>query len=290
MSNLWTLEAEGASQCYTPFGNRLLYKMYLDGCYEVGYYVKYDTNIGSTNTTHQLHDGLYKIMQIVRKDNNSPVWLLNGYCIIYTERLSDEEVQKTITELARDTYSNGVYNELNRGDISCGIPEILQMIDEYVTKDTCVLDVGCGNCIPYGKYMFDKCMCYTGIDICKHQCEEEDKVVPKVHIINNDYLNIDFNRPVDVVFFLYSFFYYTPNNQIRVLEKLRRELSANGTTIILVRSETDVLQSSNNWCGSKILWSHTGPDFIKKQALKIGFSILVKTAEFNHEYTWVVLH
>lgn len=92
------------------------------------------------------------------------------------------------------------------------------------------------------------------------------------------------------MFFLYSLFYYTPNNQIRVLEKLRRELSANGTAVILVRSETDVLQSSNNWCGGKMLWSHTGPDFIKKQASRIGFAILVKTAQFNPEYTWIVLH
>lgn len=39
-----------------------------------------------------------------------------------------------------------------------------------------------------------------------------------------------------------------------------------------------------------MLWSHTGPDFIKKQASRIGFAILVKTAQFNPEYTWIVLH
>lgn len=291
MSKLHVLKLKGKSLCDAVFEERKTYELrYNDRDFQVGDYVLMTAIDDDLNPIdHPVNEVLYKITFISGNREAYPNWLQTGYCCFSIKPVTGDELYKAIQEVLVDNYATGVYNKLNRNAETVPKQEIIDVLSQYISKDSIVLDIGCGNCIPYGKWMFDYCKYYRGIDVSADQCAEADKVVPCVHIICNDYLDVDFNHGIDVAVFLYVFFYFTADKQVQVLQKIYNELSDDGNAIILLRNEVMAVQGRQEWCGSPMLWSHTGVSFVLEAARSIGFDTGCRQAEFKDSYSWIFL-
>lgn len=215
--------------------------------------------------------------------------------ILTAEEISNLSKNESVTyfsEICKTSYGTNHYNEKYRNNRVLHPTEIA-ILENLITPEMKVLDVGCGIGYPYGDWIMKRGCDYTGIDICPEQIEMARNSYPAGNFILDNFLTCpidELGELYDIVLALYSFFHFPANSQEDALQRMHALCKDKGYLLLLVRAETSNYQITEDWCGSPMVWSHTGDSFVIELAHKLGMGVTRIPATHNIDYIWLVLH
>jgi len=188
-----------------------------------------------------------------------------------------EIVKKSYNIIAASYYSHRDLNKFNG--------ELNKFID-LLPKNGHVLDVGCGAGIPTGKYLVNRGLKVTGIDISDTMLEMARKNVPEANFINKDMNNLDFENEIfDGIISVFALFHVPKKKHLNIFKKFFNILKPGG--IMLINTGTSESEGVSNFFGEPMFWSNYSPKKTLELVKSVGFSILfegvlVRGGEFQY--------
>jgi ubiquinone/menaquinone biosynthesis C-methylase UbiE len=186
-------------------------------------------------------------------------------------------VKRSYNKIAAYYYSHRDLNKFNG--------ELDKLID-LLPRNGHVLDVGCGAGIPTGKYLVNRGLKVTGIDISDTMLEMARKNVPEADFINKDMNSLDFNEnSFDGIISVYALFHVPKNNHPNIFEQFFKILKPGG--ILLINTGTSESEGVSEFFGEPMFWSNYEPKKTLQIVKSVGFSILfegvlVRGGEFQY--------
>lgn len=149
-----------------------------------------------------------------------------------------------------------------------------------------VLDVGCGAGRPIDIYLSSHGMRVTGIDISEAQIELARANVPQATFSVKDMSDlIDGEFTVDALVSFYAIFHTPREKHLELLKKFKTFLRPGGFILVTMGS-SDWEGSENNFCGTKMYWSHFGAEknieIVREAGFEIVFSEIDDTGGEKH--------
>lgn len=211
-----------------------------------------------------------RIMNSTTKKN----YYTNNYNVKYKRTLYDDRCVTTNERIIIDKWYNCIINKMYR-------------------KRPKVLDVGCGNGIPYTKYLADNMNCdVVALDISKQQLARAEANIGtlKVLLQQSDILSYKTRVQFDGITLIYSSFNIPRRYHKRLLKKLYGMLRVGGAVLINVREqEVGSFQYNNDWCGKPMIFSYYSAEKFIRLASEVGFMVYEFGITSNPEYRWLML-
>jgi SAM-dependent methyltransferase len=218
--------------------------------------------------------------------------MMNTYVIICKREL--EATLYNMRQIVKDGYEKGDYVDTYR---TGGAPtkmerEYLEKFTALVPESGKVLDLGCGSGIPFDKYLTEKGLLVTGVDIAGKHIEMARRNVPRATYIEGDFTALDFDASkFDGIVAFYSIFHIPKSEHEILFSKMASLLESNGIVLMTLGTHTgDVIDG--NWCGTAMAWSSYDPETYKGLINACGFEIIADSYEGqpeDQEYHWWVL-
>ena len=216
---------------------------------------KYSTG-GIKNSRHQqMIDDYHFICDLIQRYNDpeyqfshilkkQTAWteLIRNNLLDYEIRLAEtlqNLVGLKIPYRIKSPFDEAYYTESGRNAFrnftQYHFPEYLREITNGMNTFT-VLDMGCG----YGNYIglindhFPDAS-IVGIEknsIVAKNTEKRYSGIPNIQIVNDDFIEHDVDREVDVLLMNYVLFYFNYRDKLKILEKAKSVLSRNGSIVI----------------------------------------------------------
>ena len=122
-----------------------------------------------------------------------------------------EMVKKSYNKIAAIYYSNRDLTKFN-GELDKFI--------ELLPKEAHILDAGCGAGIPTAKYLVNKGLKVTGVDISDTMLKMARNNVPEGNFLNQDLNNLDFEKEsFDGLISVYTLFHIPKNKHEDIFRK-----------------------------------------------------------------------
>jgi ubiquinone/menaquinone biosynthesis C-methylase UbiE len=173
-------------------------------------------------------------------------------------------VIKGYNTIAKDYYTHRDLNKFN-GEL-----------DEFanlVPKGGKILDVGCGAGIPTAKYLVNKGLKVTGIDISETMLKMARKNVPDAEFIHKDMIELDFeDNTFDGIISVYALFHVPKQEHKQIFQNFYRILKPGGK--MLINTGISESEGVSSFFGVPMFWSNNNPDKTLKFVTESGFSIL----------------
>ncbi len=174
---------------------------------------------------------------------------------------------------AADKYRILFYNEMNEKEYD---RYLLDSFSELLEPGASVCDAGCGPSGHIGKYLLDKGLKITGVDISDRCVELASEHNPEIRFIREDMVNMSFREEsFDGVISYYSII-NTPKEHVgRIFEEFNRILKPRGYLLVAVK-EGDEEGIINDFMGveADIYFSYFNEDEIKKYCSNGGFDLV----------------
>ncbi len=134
---------------------------------------------------------------------------------------------------AADKYHSLFYNEMNEKEYD---RNLLDSFSELLEPGAAVCDAGCGPSGHIGRYMLDKGLKITGVDISDRCVELASEHAPEISFIREDMLHMSFpDESFDGVISYYSII-NTPKEHVgRIFAEFNRILKPRGYLLIAVK-------------------------------------------------------
>ncbi|NHJ04890.1 MAG: class I SAM-dependent methyltransferase [Candidatus Heimdallarchaeota archaeon] len=135
-----------------------------------------------------------------------------------------------------------------------------------------VLDVGSGSGEPVAKFLVEKGINVTGIDISKNMVELAQKNVPQATFIQMDMLTLNFEEnSFDGIICVYSLWHVPKKEHTQIYKAFHRILKPNGLLVI----NTGIRESEgmSDFFGEPMLWSNHDPKTTLKLVKEAGFTV-----------------
>lgn len=174
---------------------------------------------------------------------------------------------------AADKYHILFCNEMNEKEYD---RNLLDSFSELLEPGASVCDAGCGPSGHIGKYLFDKGLKITGVDISDRCVELASEHNPEIRFIRVDMINLSFSdESFDGVVSYYSII-NTPKKHVgRIFAEFNRILKHRGFLLIAVKegNEEGII---NDFLGveADIYFSYFNESEIKKYCLNNGFELV----------------
>jgi len=139
--------------------------------------------------------------------------------------------------LAADTYHNLFHDELNRKSYD---KKLLDFFSDQFKPGATICDAGCGPTGHIGKYILNKGMNITGVDISDRCVELASGHVPGIRFIRGDFVQIDLpDQCFDGIISFYSII-HTPKMHINdIFAEFNRMLKPGGYLLVVVKKGTE---------------------------------------------------
>lgn len=174
-----------------------------------------------------------------------------------------KELTKTAYDKTAKKYHNYFKNELEQKEYD---RIILDKFAGMLPYNASVCDAGCGPSCQYGKYLFEKGFCITGIDISDKCIEMAALNNPKINFSVMDMMKMDFSdNTFDGIISFYSIV-YTPKKYIdRMFKEFNRVLRPGGKILVTVKKgESEGIIDDEWYEGNKVYFTYFLEDEIKK--------------------------
>jgi ubiquinone/menaquinone biosynthesis C-methylase UbiE len=174
---------------------------------------------------------------------------------------------------AADKYHSLFYNEMNEKEYD---RNLLDSFSDLLEPGAAVCDAGCGPSGHIGKYMLDKGLKITGVDISDRCVELASEHAPEISFIREDMLHMSFpDESFDGIISYYSII-HTPRKDVgRIFAEFNRILKPRGYLLIAVKegNEEGII---NDFMGveADIYFSYFNDSEIKKYCSNYGFDLL----------------
>ncbi len=177
--------------------------------------------------------------------------------------LETQMVEKGYNQIAQDYYSNRDINKFSSE---------LESFSKLIPKDAHVLDVGCGAGIPTAKFLSEKGIKVTGIDISETMLKLARQNVPQAEFIKMDANKLEFSENLfDGIISVYTLFHIPRKNHLDIFKQFYRVLKPEG--ILMINSGVSGSEGVSNFFGVPMFWSNYSPKETLELVQKAGFSI-----------------
>ncbi len=205
-------------------------------------------------------------------------------------------MKKSMRDVVKEGYEKGNFIGEFRASSSSRniIPNEKSLIDKLISllpKKPNILDFGCGNGLPYDKYLVEHNCIVTGIDITEKHLVEARLNIPEGRFINEDFSEYKTNEKYDAIVSFYAIFHIPREEHLALFKKMYELLGMNGKILITLGRYDD---EGGVWdfCGSKMSWSSFSADKNIELLNEAGFNILDSYLEGkpgdNEQHLWVL--
>jgi ubiquinone/menaquinone biosynthesis C-methylase UbiE len=190
-----------------------------------------------------------------------------------------------VKEIVMNGYNKIASDYYNHRDLS-KFNDLLERFVDLLPEKGHVLDAGCGAGIPASKYLVNKGLKVTGIDISDSMLEMARKNVPNTNFLKMDMKELDFdNDTFDGLISVYSLFHIPKEDHSLVFKRFHEVLKLGG--ILMINTGLNESEGVSNFFGVPMFWSNYSPkktlDLIKKSSFSIIFEgILVRGGEYQY--------
>lgn len=178
-------------------------------------------------------------------------------------------------------YDKGDYSSAFRNDQSPNKMErfYLDKLIELLPENAKVLDLGSGLGIPFDRYLVERGMEVTGIDISKKHVNQAKKNVPEARFIKGDFSNYEFQEKFDAIISFYAIFHIPRDEHNDLFLKMYDSLNEKGLILLTLGAEGFEYDVNQNFVGVPMAWSQYSANQYEEMLKKIGFKII--EAEFE---------
>jgi len=180
-------------------------------------------------------------------------------------------------KIASDYYK---HRDLNKFD------DLLENFVDLIPKKAQVLDAGCGAGIPASRFLVDKGLTVTGIDISDSMLEMARNNVPNAVFLKKDMKELDFDEnSFEGIISVYALFHIPKEDHSTIFEKFYDILKSGG--ILLINTSINESEGISNFFGVPMFWSNYNPKKTLELVKSVGFSIifegvLVRGGEYQY--------
>lgn len=156
-----------------------------------------------------------------------------------------------------------------------------------------VLDFGCGTGLPFDKFLVERGVDLTGIDISQKHIKLAKKNVSEAKFIKGDFSRFDFGeQKFNAIISLYAIFHIPRGEHKDLFVKINNLLTKNGVILVTLGTSGSEYGEEQDWCGATMAWSTYEPETYKNILTETGFSVLEEKFEGrpgDDEYHYWVL-
>ena len=173
-------------------------------------------------------------------------------------------VEQGYNKIADEYYT---YRDINKFDNE------LRKFASLLPDNAHILDVGCGAGIPTAKFLVEKGIQVTGIDLSQTMLNLARENVPNAQFIKMDMNDLKFDeKTFDGIVSVYSLFHIPKKNHFSIFQKFFTILKPGG--ILLINTGISESDGISQFFGVPMLWSNFNPKTTLELIKKAGFSII----------------
>ena len=188
-------------------------------------------------------------------------------------------VEQGYNKIAVDYYSHRNLSKFNS--------ELGKFVS-LLSENPHVLDLGCGAGIPTAKFLTEKGIRVTGIDLSETMLNLARKNVPSADFIQMDMNDLKFNENTfDGIISVYALFHVPREKHFEIFKNVFRIMNAGG--ILMINVGTHESEGTSRFFGVPMFWSNFNPKTTLDLVKKVGFSIIseaVLERGGEHQY-WI---
>ena len=186
-------------------------------------------------------------------------------------------VEQGYNKIAEDYYNHRDLNKFNND---------LEEFASLLPKNAHVLDVGCGAGIPTTKFLINRGIKVTGIDLSDKMLSLARVNVPSAEFIKMDMNQLKFEENTyNGIVSVYTLFPVPRNNHIQIFKKFFEILKPEG--ILLINTGISESEGKSYFFGVPMFWSNYNPKTTLELVKKAGFSIIFEgVLERGGEYQY----
>ncbi len=186
-------------------------------------------------------------------------------------------VEQGYNKIAEDYYNHRNLNKFNNE---------LEEFTSLLPGNAHILDVGCGAGIPTAKFLTNRGIKVTGIDL-------SDKMLSlaRVNVRNAEFIKMDMNElkfkenSFDGIISVYTMFHVPKKNHLEIFKKFFEILKPGG--ILLINTGISESEGQSYFFGVPMFWSNFSPKMTLDLVKKAGFSIIFEgVLERGGEYQY----
>ncbi|MFX0105502.1 MAG: class I SAM-dependent methyltransferase [Candidatus Hodarchaeota archaeon] len=173
-------------------------------------------------------------------------------------------VEQGYNKIAEDYYNHRNLNKFNNE---------LEEFASLLSNNAHVLDVGCGAGIPTAKFLTERGIQVTGIDLSDKMLSLARENVPSAEFIKMDINKLEFNENTfDGIISVYTLFHVPKEKHFEIFKKFYKILKSDG--IILINTGISESEGKSNFFGVPMFWSNFSPKTTLNLVKEAGFSII----------------
>jgi len=186
-------------------------------------------------------------------------------------------VEQGYNRIAEDYYSHRNLSKFNNE---------LEEFASLLPKNAHTLDVGCGAGIPTAKFLTERGIKVTGIDLSDKMLNLARDNVPNAKFVKMDMLKLEFNENTfDGIISVFALFHVPKENHYDVFKKFFEILKPGG--ILMINSGVSESEGTSRFFGVPMFWSNFSPKTTLDLVKKAGFSIISEAVlERGGEYQY----
>lgn len=173
-------------------------------------------------------------------------------------------VEHGYNKIAEDYYN---YRDINKFN---------NELEEFVSllpHNAHVLDVGCGAGIPTAKFLIERGIKVTGIDLSDKMLSLARENVTKARFIKMDMNKLDFKENTfDGIISVYTLFHVPKKSHFEIFQEFFRILKPAG--ILMINTGVSESEGTSIFFGVPMFWSNFNPKTTLYLIKKTGFSII----------------
>ena len=173
-------------------------------------------------------------------------------------------VEQGYNKIAETYYSHRDLNKFNKE---------LEKFASFLSDTIHVLDVGCGAGIPTTKFLVNKGIKVTGIDLSDTMLRLARENVPSAQFIKMDMNDLKFDENTfDGIISVFALFHVPKENHFDIFKKFFDILKPGG--ILLINTGISESEGTSRFLGVPMFWSNFSPKITLDLVKKAGFSII----------------
>ena len=186
-------------------------------------------------------------------------------------------VEQGYNRIAEDYYSHRNLNKFN-GE--------LEEFASLLPENAHILDVGCGAGIPTAKFLTEKGLKVTGIDLSDKMLSLARNNVPKADFVKMDMNDLQFSESTfHGIISVYALFHVPKDKHFDIFKQFFKILKPGG--ILMLNTGVSESEGTSNFFGVPMFWSNFSPKTTLDLVKKAGFSILFEgVLERGGEYQY----
>lgn len=197
-------------------------------------------------------------------------------------------------DTVKEGYEDGNYLEDYRDcrELKDFEKNLLETFIEGIGSDSRIIDLGCGNGVPFDVFLESKVDSLTAVDFTEKHVEQAKMNLRDSKVIQADFSNLEYeNGSFEGVVSFYALFHIPREEQEDLLKKINEWLVEGGLILITLGAGDDDESGPQveDWHGSEMIWDNKSLKENVEMVKNSGFEILEKFIQDDEEkHLWIL--